>query len=1194
MDEPGREDENTEFVGLGCALELFSELDDVLGMIDQLKTIYTTKKATECAYERFRCVLTLYQEQPHLLDPHLDTILERIIRIVRNKDEPLELKHEAFKYLHVVVKVRGYKVVVRHLPHEVSDLEPVLAMLERQNPESTDTWETRYALLLWLSIIVKIPFHMTRLDSFQVSPGPSSQGDDETPARKTVIQRLVDVCKLYVLVGDSSRFPAAFLASHFFTRSDVKEQHLGPFIAFACEVVGSSKSNMSAQCGALAALAAILKHGDREDLLPHASELLRWLVNSSYRKRDVPLIRQLGMKVMQRIGLTYLKMRVAAWRYDRGCRSLTVNLSAGDVIQHPSATRTALNKTEEVGEDFDIPEEIEEVIEELIQGLQDSNTIVRWSAAKGIGRVTGRLPKELADEVVGSVLELFSDRNSDSAWHGGCLALAELGKRGLLLPLRLGEVVPVVLKALFFDESRGYVSVGAHIRDAACYVCWSFARAYDTEVLKPYVKDIAGALVVVTVFDREINCRRAASAAFQENVGRQGSFPHGIEILTTADYFAVGVRSNAYLNISTFIAQFEEYTLPLIDHLVHYKVDHWDVAIRELAGRALHNLTSKAPEHMSCSVLPQLLARTTSIDLNARHGAVLTIAELLHALALVGKEREQSIQEIIGEKLVQEVCSLVPKFKERGQFRGMGGELMKQACCLLIEKCSLARMPFHELSVIEEWQTLLDDCLSNEVATVRTRAVVALPALFSEYYQHGDAERCSRRQQAVVSFYTGKLKAVSKATRMGFCLAIGSLPAFMLQGRVSSVIQALIGCTEITESTAKWAESRRDAVKALHTITTTLGIAHGSKQTDAEKVTKSLVDDMYSCFLRCLSEYTMDSRGDVGAWVREAAMTALQVLTSLVVKQDPALLDPNVIRKMMADISQQAVERIDRTRSHAGRVFSNLLHSEPVVPYIPHHSDVLQLFTLSLCQEELNWNSAADTFPLFIQLLRLESFSSSLMLGLVASVGGLTESLVKHSSSALFAYLKSLQAVPLELQRLCTIIIDVLIEWINSERLSDALLTFLDRLLGSGSVHSVLVDPNIPFASEILRVVKAEVTRSKDVHKLNHGVDVLCQLVQVPGEVSRRALTQLLIFLCHRFPTIRSSTATKLYEALMLYGDDAGLDSTAVDQAMTVLSETDWDQPVDVVRPVRNEICESLGIPPPKVVQKKSNTSVSS
>lgn len=54
--------------------------------------------------------------------------------------------------------------------------------------------------------------------------------------------------------------------------------------------------------------------------------------------------------------------------------------------------------------------------------------ITRWSAAKGIGRVTGRLPQEFGDEVVGAILELFSTRESDKAWHGGCLALAELGK----------------------------------------------------------------------------------------------------------------------------------------------------------------------------------------------------------------------------------------------------------------------------------------------------------------------------------------------------------------------------------------------------------------------------------------------------------------------------------------------------------------------------------------------------------------------------------------------------------------------------------------------------------------------------------------------------------------------------------------------------------------------------------------------
>lgn len=36
-----------------------------------------------------------------------------------------------------------------------------------------------------------------------------------------------------------------------------------------------------------------------------------------------------------------------------------------------------------------------------------------------IGRVTGRLPKELADEVVESIMQLFSITETDVAWHGG-------------------------------------------------------------------------------------------------------------------------------------------------------------------------------------------------------------------------------------------------------------------------------------------------------------------------------------------------------------------------------------------------------------------------------------------------------------------------------------------------------------------------------------------------------------------------------------------------------------------------------------------------------------------------------------------------------------------------------------------------------------------------------------------------------
>ena len=70
-----------------------------------------------------------------------------------------------------------------------------------------------------------------------------------------------------------------------------------------------------------------------------------------------------------------------------------------------------------------------------------------------------RLPKDLGQEVVESIIGLFSENTftnaagqldlsivSDQTWHGSCLALAELARRGLLLP----EKLPSVLKWIFF------------------------------------------------------------------------------------------------------------------------------------------------------------------------------------------------------------------------------------------------------------------------------------------------------------------------------------------------------------------------------------------------------------------------------------------------------------------------------------------------------------------------------------------------------------------------------------------------------------------------------------------------------------------------------------------------------------------------------------------------------------------------
>lgn len=66
----------------------------------------------------------------------------------------------------MIGKVRGLRHICRYFPHEVRDLEPVVMVLQRASKEDVNAhWETTYVLLLWLSVIVLVPFDLQTIDS---------------------------------------------------------------------------------------------------------------------------------------------------------------------------------------------------------------------------------------------------------------------------------------------------------------------------------------------------------------------------------------------------------------------------------------------------------------------------------------------------------------------------------------------------------------------------------------------------------------------------------------------------------------------------------------------------------------------------------------------------------------------------------------------------------------------------------------------------------------------------------------------------------------------------------------------------------------------------------------------------------------------------------------------------------------------
>ncbi len=76
---------------------------------------------------------------------------------------------------------------------------------------------------------------------------------------------------------------------------------------------------------------------------------------------------------------------------------------------------------------------------------------------------------------------------------------------------------------------------------------WALARSNDVASIRPHAHELAQRLVAVSTCDRDVSIRRAASAAFQECVGRLGLFPHGIDVIRLTDFYAVSVRRNALL-----------------------------------------------------------------------------------------------------------------------------------------------------------------------------------------------------------------------------------------------------------------------------------------------------------------------------------------------------------------------------------------------------------------------------------------------------------------------------------------------------------------------------------------------------------------------------------------------------------------------------------------------------------------------
>jgi hypothetical protein len=680
-----------------------------------------------------------------------------------------------YQIIYFLCKIRGRQTILKFFCSEVYVFEPVISILLSLDSHDPENCDLIYVLILWTSILGLIPFDVETIDT-----------------KGIIINELPEYFKNTLNSSSNLRDITAYALSKFITRPDIiKKGILNEILNFYINFLHDNEKNTNIfMCaGVMSSLYEIFKNGIPTDLVGYVGLVVKNVINYNFPDYMLTggVMRRYFSKLTTRIGMIILKPKFQKWRYSKELKNL-LDKNKSNNKDNKNNNNNNDNENDDINninnnEDFDYDldfETLEILIDKMLNTLIDREYIVRWSSAKGIGRICERLTKNMVDDILENIFELFNDEENEFSWQGGILAIAELCKRGMILPEKLSKVMHYLEKAFIFEVNKGTFCLGSNVRDSACYLAWALARAYSKKVMHNYIQKLAQNLIIVMLFDKEVNCRRAASAAFQEHVGRQGYFPNGIEIITEADYFTLGNRSNCFLNISTFVSLFPDYRHVVLDYLSNNRILHVEENIRILSAEALGLLVPFDEKYFIEKIIPHLLQISFSSNLSYRQGAIMGIGYILVGLrgkwdfeikskrirmkviegmnAVESKVLEDSeYRKNFEEKFLQikfvdhlanimknetyfnenfknlqkEIFNLPYMLEKKNLYRGKGGEIMRTAINNYIRLICVAELELEEIYILQYLDILIEN-LKHPNLDIQKDACVGINCLMNQ------------------------------------------------------------------------------------------------------------------------------------------------------------------------------------------------------------------------------------------------------------------------------------------------------------------------------------------------------------------------------------------------------------------------------------------------------------------------------
>ncbi|TWU76628.1 hypothetical protein ED733_008233 [Metarhizium rileyi] len=943
-------------------------------------------------------ILDMYQELPQLLDPHLpkwipilaDSYLEysqmrhRIKKNHVQSDLLVPVDYAICRILYGFCKVRGEKVIVRFLNVETRYLEVLLSAIEEaeeMSPAAGESqshgweWEQRYIVLLWLSHLLLAPFDLSTISTLDMEESAAKpiSGFEWPENLPGITIRVIPLAIKYLSSPGKEKDAAKALLVRVAMRRDM--QQLGVLNALVQWALASFRSTNDAPLqstyfylGVLSFLAGVLRSSaETSDMDKYLPSVFRCVYDITLGNTE--------------LSKSLIKLAVVRKMILKVIRSVVVSLVRQD-------RRSMANM-----------EMTETAIGYLLDSVSDNDTPVRLSASKALSIITLRLDPSMASQVIEAVLDSLNRnvlwkpaiddvgekpiRNLSAVnqleWHGLMLTLSHLLYRRSPPARQLSDIIHALLLGLSFEQrSTSGGSVGANVRDAACFGIWALARRYTTQELLDVtttskfaanvhprsgsILQVLGTELVVTAsLDSAGNIRRGASAALQELIGRHpDTVEKGIEVVQTVDYHAVARRSRAIEEVATKATKLSsQYGEALVDAILGWQgAGDMDSQSRRVAGAAFGVLISELAQldATSSSYRFQLAIKsvTTRIrflakrQVEERHGLLLCYASVLDEISRTFEKKQEDIQ--ADTFLVQTVLCSVHDILEdtRTMEYRKPGLIAEGVSCLVV-----SALPMLQSAVLEKQPDLA--LLPGRALLSSSHAqqyIKSASRLLSSRSSHEQLDRLISTLKSVVPIWLARdePETVEPASAAALVLLLFSttkdqeiilrqwatIVATKPTTRNAITGQGYFHALAMAQPFAKqlFLDSNQDmACRAL--------LDRWAKDDDIDMrvallqslIRSRLLQVEPNVFLSLLSDglndYTTNARGDVGSHTRVQALRAVRRLWGdkccsasklKAVKESVKLLFPCILRL--------AAEKLDRVRPEAQAVIALMMEKK--------------------------------------------------------------------------------------------------------------------------------------------------------------------------------------------------------------------------------------------------------------------------